>query len=117
MLAFFNNLKIWKRIVLALSLPIFGLLGFSSHVLLGQFTTSLEMSQLRNLAEFAPHLSALVHEMQKERGTSAGYIGTDGNQAFQERLAAQRQHTNGYHREVKPVMADPAGGFDQQQPT
>ena len=108
MLASFNNLKIGKRIVLALSLPILGLLGFSFHVLLGQFTTSSEMTQLRGLAEFSPHISALVHEMQKERGSSAGYIGTDGNQAFQERLEAQRHHTD----DALDQLNEAAAAFD-----
>ncbi|MBR9972322.1 bacteriohemerythrin [Magnetospirillum sulfuroxidans] len=47
-----------------------------------------------NLAQFSTVSSALIHEMQKERGASALFLGSKGTQ-FGTELAAQRQTTDG----------------------
>ncbi|MFN3199225.1 MAG: methyl-accepting chemotaxis protein [Bradymonadia bacterium] len=49
---------------------------------------------MATLAELAPTLSAVIHELQKERGNSAGFIGSKGAQAFKDRLSAQRTSTD-----------------------
>ena len=94
MFSFFSGLRISTRIALALALPILGLLGFSGHKVLIQFQVSAQMDQLRDMAELAPDASALVHELQKERGNSAGYIGTGGDEEFRQRLEQQRRQTD-----------------------
>ncbi|MEL7029429.1 MAG: methyl-accepting chemotaxis protein, partial [Pseudomonadota bacterium] len=53
-----------------------------------------ELRQLQQLGELAPSLSGLVHELQKERGNSAGFIGSGGDATFTDRLAAQRLISN-----------------------
>jgi len=51
------------------------------------------MTKLNKLAAFAPTVSALVHELQKERGASSGYLGSRGL-IFGARVTAQREQTN-----------------------
>jgi methyl-accepting chemotaxis protein len=73
-----RNLKIKARIMLALVLPLMGLLGVSGYVLIEKRQTVSDMEQLAELSEFATRVSALVHELQKERGASAVYQGSNG---------------------------------------
>ncbi len=94
MFAFMDNIKIGMRIALALLLPVMGMLVFSGVTVLDRREIAAEMASLRDLGELAPTISALVHEMQKERGASAGYLGEKGLGAFAEKLPLQRAETN-----------------------
>ena len=52
-----------------------------------------EASTLEQHAELAQLSAALIHELQKERGMSAGFLGSAGTRYLQE-LAEQRQQTD-----------------------
>lgn len=73
-----TRLRILPRVILTLFLPIVGLVGASGYVATVKYQESSKLADVRELAEIAPDISALVHEMQKERGVSAGYIGSKG---------------------------------------
>ena len=49
---------------------------------------------LRELAHFTPKISALIHELQRERGTSAGFLGEEEGAGFTERLIERRSATD-----------------------
>jgi len=87
------NMKIGSRIALALVLPILGLLFFSGNSILDKHLVFSEMEALQELADIAPAISGVVHELQKERGTSAVYIGSKGKK-FAEQLPKQHSDTN-----------------------
>ncbi|MEM8987925.1 MAG: nitrate- and nitrite sensing domain-containing protein [Pseudomonadota bacterium] len=93
MLQFFENQKIGARIALAVAAPLIGVLIFAATVILGQNRTASDMARIEALGRLAPELSALVHELQKERGNSAGYIGSRASASFQNRLADQHAAT------------------------
>ena len=69
---------------MALVLPIVGLLIFSGMTLLEKRGVVSEMDSLQELADLAPTISALVHELQKERGRSAVFIGSKGTKFVKE---------------------------------
>ncbi len=94
MFAFMENIKIAQRIMLALAFPVLGMMFFSGSTLLEKRQAVNDMERLQHLASLAPVISALVHEMQKERGASAGFIASKGNR-FADILPAQRKDTNG----------------------
>jgi len=98
-----SNLKIRSRILLALALPVVGLLFFASETVLEKRQVSDEMQRLTTLAGLAPTVSALVHELQKERGTSAGFIGGKG-QKFQKKLTDQRQESDIRHGQLQQAL-------------
>ena len=93
MFTFLKDVKIGTRISLSLVLPLVGLLLFSGYTAAINFKTASEMGELRELALLAPTISALVHEMQKERGASAGFIGSKGTK-FTKKLPDQRKLTD-----------------------
>ncbi|NCB53855.1 MAG: chemotaxis protein [Epsilonproteobacteria bacterium] len=59
-------------------------------------TTHEKLSNIQNLqriVSLSTSISLLVHESQKERGTSAGYLGSSGKK-FADKLPSQRQLTD-----------------------
>ncbi|MBI1906003.1 MAG: nitrate- and nitrite sensing domain-containing protein [Rhodocyclales bacterium] len=89
-----TNKPIGTRIGLALALPILGLLFFAAWTVLGYHRIASDTSDLHNMASLAPAVGALVHELQQERGVSAGYAGSRGKE-FEDRLADRRASTDG----------------------
>lgn len=57
------------------------------------FLTTQEMSTLTQLTKLSVVYSELVHELQKERGMTAGYLSSKGNK-FASKLKSQRSETN-----------------------
>ena len=88
-----ENIKIGARISIALVVPIIGFLLFSGFTVIEKRQVASEMESIQTLAQLAPTISALVHELQKERGASAGFIGSKGKK-FTKKLPNQRIVTN-----------------------
>ena len=94
MFAFMGNVRIGTRIAFALALPLIGLLIFAGNSVIDKRNTVSELEGIQRLVELAPTVSDLVHEMQKERGASAGFINSHGKGAFVEKLQSQRGDTD-----------------------
>ena len=85
-----NQLKLRYKIILLISVPLITL----------SVIASLNISQLKlqqddskrysELVTLSAHSSALLHELQKERGASAGFIGSQGKK-FSSQLSDQRR--------------------------
>ncbi|BAE49658.1 methyl-accepting chemotaxis protein [Paramagnetospirillum magneticum] len=89
-----KNLRIAVRLALALIIPLVAVIVYSGLALSEKSRQANEMEQVEELARLAPAVSALVHELQKERGTSAGFVGSKGEK-FKDRLPEQRKATDG----------------------
>ena len=89
----FTNLSFRKKILILLVLPMLGFLWLSISVILNSINTKSEMSTISSLTHLSVIYSELVHELQKERGLTAGYIGSNGAK-FANKLQNQRQHTD-----------------------
>lgn len=61
------------------------------------------INDLQNIVTLSTSISLFVHESQKERGTSAGFIGSKG-QKFADKLAPQRQLTDKEHQRYKEAL-------------
>jgi len=99
-----NNLKV--KILSLLIFPIFLILGFSAYIGLESFITLQESKKLEQLTNLAPDISALIHELQKERGISAVYLGGKGGQVAVKKLTSQKLDTNTKYEMFKIAMAD-----------
>ncbi len=102
-MGFLQNTKIGARIAIALVLPIVGLLFFSGNLVLERQGISKEMDNIQELAELGPVISAVVHEMQKERGTSAVYIGSKGAK-FKAELPQQLKDTDAMRADLENTL-------------
>ncbi len=87
------NLSIRIKILLILLLPITGLVLFSFILVTEKARVVNEIEQIEPLVQLAVKASALVHETQRERGMTAGFLGSKGIK-FANELPAQRKRTD-----------------------
>jgi methyl-accepting chemotaxis protein len=85
-----NDIGIPKRIAIACVLPLAGLTLFAAKDLVEKYSSYSKTAAVSRLAEAIPSVTALIHELQRERGLSAGFISTKG-QSFADPLRTQRQ--------------------------
>ncbi|MEQ8389963.1 MAG: methyl-accepting chemotaxis protein [Thalassospira sp.] len=85
----FSSIRIGPKIVLSLVPPVAGLVILAIVIVSGRYQQMDELGKIRGLTEVAGYIGATVHELQKERGASAGFIGSGGEQ-FGPQLAKQR---------------------------
>ncbi|MBI1810331.1 MAG: methyl-accepting chemotaxis protein [Nitrospirae bacterium] len=90
---FINRLKIRNKLILMLILPIGCLLYFSLNGMWEKTVQADAMNDLKNLTRLSVKISNLVHELQRERGSTALFIGSKGA-AFVTELSEQRFETD-----------------------
>ena len=88
------NLGLRGRIAMLVIVPAMAVVGFAAAQIYQSLSASEEAARIAHLAEGAPFLSKVVHELQKERGNTAGFIGARGEGDFKVRLDAQRLLTD-----------------------
>jgi methyl-accepting chemotaxis protein len=87
--------------------PILGLLYFGQLDVQRSMELRTEQSKVFLLTEFSTRVSALVHELQKERGLTAGYLGSSG-QKFRTELPDQHSNTDDKFNKLNTFLT----GFD-----
>ncbi|MGH1373318.1 MAG: methyl-accepting chemotaxis protein [Cellvibrionaceae bacterium] len=88
-----KNLSVRTKLLLLISLPVIGLAYFSGLGLKTASTTAANATTIEILVEIAAANSNLVHELQKERGASAGFLGSAGKK-FSDVLRNQHRTTD-----------------------
>lgn len=88
-----RSLKFSHKIAALALLPLAGLLLMASFVIHNQLHQMQSAGNVAALAGFSVLASDLVHELQKERGLSGGFLGS-GGQKFRTELGQQRQATD-----------------------
>ena len=87
---FLDNLPIKSKLVLLLFFPIMGFIILSVTQSISAYSKLKTMNKIETVAVMATKISALVHETQKERGMTAGYLGSKGLK-FKDKLPSQRK--------------------------
>ena len=98
------------KVFMLMALPIAGLLYFAVADIKVGFDTYSKSNLLADLVRLGTSASATVHELQKERGATAGYLGSQGKDFVRE-LQEQRKETNARVESLQKVLA----GFDSAQ--
>ncbi len=88
-----SRLRIAIRLALTVVLPLAGVLVLAGVIVSWERQYARQMGQLSTLVGASIEIGNLVHELQRERGMSAVFINSSGNQMAAE-LPAQRQLTN-----------------------
>lgn len=89
----FSDVSFKNKIFILLILPLAGFLWLSILTLKQNYFVNNEMNKLSQLTQLSSTYSALVHELQKERGTTAGFLGSKGDK-FSDALRIQRNATD-----------------------
>jgi hypothetical protein len=89
----FTGMGLRTRIILPLLLPVLGLLVLAGVLLAEKLATVTAMQRVAVLTDLVTDTSALIHEVQRERGASGGFIGSKGTELADD-LKAQRTRTD-----------------------
>lgn len=100
-----SNLSFRKKIYTILILPVLGFLWLSISAIVDNIAIKNEMSSIASSTELSVVYSELVHELQKERGMTAGFLGSKGTK-FGSKLKNQRQSTDQKHTNKNTFWAE-----------
>ncbi len=90
---FFKNMSIKTKVYLLAIIPLITTLIYALFFLVEDYRKYKENSFLEKDVILSTKISALVHELQKERGATAGFLGSKGNK-FKDELSKQRRLTD-----------------------
>jgi methyl-accepting chemotaxis protein len=85
----FANLRIPTKIAIACLLPVVGLATYSTLAVRDALDNDRSAGQVVAATDLAKITAAAIHELQKERGMSSGFVGAKGK-AFADTLPPQR---------------------------
>tara|TARA_Y100001960_G_scaffold324806_1_gene405963 strand:- start:85 stop:1941 length:1857 start_codon:yes stop_codon:yes gene_type:complete len=88
------KLMLKEKILSLLILPFSALFLFSLFFIYSEYQNLKSAQTLKTLTQFAPEVTSLVHELQKERGLSAVYLGSNGATKAKNKLLEQRKDTS-----------------------
>lgn len=95
-----KNLSFKKKLLLLVIPPILGALFFSGITLKQDFNDKQLAEDIQALVKLSIKGNLIVHELQKERGTTSGFVGSNGNN-FVDNMQQQRKNTDNVVRETK----------------
>lgn len=98
-----NYLSIKQKLFLIVMIPLVALLYFSYFSILDKEKKSKELAGVKAYLEFTTYASALVHELQKERGLTTVYMGS-GKKIFENELIKQRTLVDKEHDRFADYM-------------
>lgn len=98
-----DQLKFKNKILVLILFPMLGMVYYSAAQLIINYNTITEINKLKTLLEFSVKAGNLVHEAQKERGMSAGFLGSEGKK-FSEELVKQRLNTDAKISELQAFL-------------
>ncbi len=98
-----KNLSMKYKLGLMLLIPVVALLLYSISVVLEKKNIVLEMEDMLSLSRLAVAVSGVVHETQKERGVTAGFLGSGGRE-FIDEVPAQRLNTDSKVEELTVLL-------------
>jgi len=101
MLNFMTSLR--ARLLLLFGAVLAGTFYYTASNLLSDWQQLRQWRQIVAIERSAVGVSAVVHELQKERGLSAGFIGSKGTK-FSDELAGQRQQTDAARKALGGIL-------------
>ncbi|HIJ23211.1 MAG: response regulator [Gammaproteobacteria bacterium] len=93
------------KLLLLAFLPFLTLFYFNVENIAEDFRYQVKSRQLDRLAYLTTHLSNLIHELQKERGTASGFLGSQGR-LFDAELQGQRLDTDQASEKLIHALSD-----------
>ena len=90
---FLSLMSFYAKMIAMLAAPLVVLLAFVAGGAFEKLQMSRNVAEITRLSAYAVELGKLVHELQKERGRSSGFLASGGAR-FGEELEAQRAVTN-----------------------
>ena len=89
----FKNLSIRTKLLALVLIPFATIIVLSFNIILKDVKEAKNMDEVHSIVMLSSKISAFVHETQKERGMTAGFVGSNGVK-FKDKLPLQRNQTN-----------------------
>lgn len=109
-MTFIENLSFRNKLCLLLLVPIVGLLFFSLSGIAEKYQFTTAMRKIEELTTMSTKVSALLHETQKERGTTAVYMSSNGGK-FSQRIDKQYKQTDSRIQQLQSFLKGGENGF------
>ena len=95
-----QKLTLTTKFIVMLLIQLVGLVWFGTQNLMTRQELSSNMAAMDRLSGLAVRISALVHETQKERGMTAGFLGSKGKKFASELPRHRRSETDPRREDV-----------------
>ena len=92
------------KVILITLLSLFAISVLSYQLINTAYRNYVKSEKLKTSITIAERVSLLVHELQKERGRTAGFLGS-GGKTFSEELKEQRRETDKRIAQLKEVLS------------
>ena len=73
-----SKLSIKQKLILIMMIPLTVVILLAGKLAIDSFSTTRNLQSLDNVVILSTKIGALVHETQKERGMTAGFLGSKG---------------------------------------
>ena len=98
-----SKLSIKQKLILIMLIPLIVVILLAAKLAIDSFSTSKNLHALDNVVVLSTKIGALVHEAQKERGMTAGFLGSSGEK-FKVELPAQRLNVDEKLKELNTLL-------------
>jgi len=98
-----NNVSIKLKLMLQIIVPITVIIILSVIAISSKITNTNNLEELQKSSKLLSSISLLIHETQKERGMTAGFLGSDGIN-FKDKLPTQRALTDKKLNDLKNYL-------------
>lgn len=86
--------RIRRRLFAALSVILIAVITYIVMVISSNLKEQSDAERLEQLLSLAPYFGQTIHELQKERGMSAGFISSGAGAVYSSTLVTQKEQTN-----------------------
>ncbi len=100
-----GNIRVTRKLALALSIPLIGVILLSSFAIWQQGAISRDAQNLESVARLSIAMTDLVHELQKERGSSSIFLGGAKTDQDRARMDAIRTGSDAKLESLRPQFA------------
>ncbi|GAA0579372.1 nitrate- and nitrite sensing domain-containing protein [Halomonas salifodinae] len=101
--AILRRMRVRSQILLLLALPMLALLWLASAEVIDRWKVRSELAALVELVELSVPSGDVIHELERERGASAVFLGSGGTQG-RDTLLEQRRLTDTARRELSSLL-------------
>ena len=110
--AVLKNIRVGAKLLVLLAIPMTAMIVFSIDYALSKYREMQTMGATVDIVAFSSASSGVIHELQKERGLSAGFTGSKGS-AFVAELREQRRET----KDVRKILEEKIAAFTAGNPS
>jgi methyl-accepting chemotaxis protein len=98
-----SKLSIKQKLILIMSIPLIIVILLAGKLTFDSYMNTKNLKQLEQVVFLSTKIGALVHETQKERGMTAGFLGSKGEK-FKNELPFQREESSKRLDEMKSFI-------------